>query len=87
MIFNEDSYSLSSYSIPIVAGISLPCDLIHTVSVSKGTIWIVKEQGFRTDSSIVLGVPFQTEWLYNTPKQFQINDMFTLVKEKLEKVV
>ena len=84
---HEYSYSLSSYSIPIGAEISLPCDLIHTVSVSKGTIWIVKEQGFRTDSSIVLGVPFQTEGLYNTPKQFQINDMFTLVKEKLEKVV
>lgn len=83
----KSRHKLSSYSIPIGAEISLPCDLIRTVSVSKGTIWIVKEGGFRTDSSVVLGVPFQTEGLYNAPKQYQINDMFTLVKEKLEKVI
>lgn len=83
----EGLYTLSSYKVPVGAEIYLPHDLLHTVSCKKGTIWIVKEHGFEEDSSVVLGTSFQTEGLYNQPKQFQINDMFTLVYGKLNKLV
>ena len=79
-------YIVDSYYIPVGGEISLSCDEIHSVSCSKGTIWIVQEQGFKTKTSTVLGVDFQTDKLYNEPKQYQINDVFTKVLSKLEKV-
>lgn len=82
----DSTYSLKSYNIPVGGEIYLDETDIHSVSASKGSIWIVQEQGFETDSSVVLGVPFQTEGLYNQPQQFQVNDMFTLVYEKLSKM-
>lgn len=80
-------YALQSYNIPIGGELFLPHDLIHSVSVSKGTMWIVQEHGFVDDSSTVLGIPFITEGLYNEPKQYQVNDMYQLVFEKLKKLV
>lgn len=79
-------YKLKSYNIPVGGEIFLPEDLIHSVSVSKGSIWIVKEHGFASDSSVVLGTSFQTDGLYNPPQQFQVNDMYTLVYDKLKKL-
>lgn len=80
-------FKIKSNQVPVGAELCLPHDLIHTVSASKGTIWIVKEHGFVSDSSVVLGTSFQTEGLYNKPEQFQVNDMFTLVYDKLKKLV
>lgn len=85
--FGEGGFDLVSYKVPVGAELHLPFHRLHTVSCKKNTIWIVKEHGFETDSSIVLGTSFQTEGLYNTPKQFQVNDMFTLVHSKLSKLV
>lgn len=48
----------------------LPPDLVHSVSCSKGSMWVVQELGFQDDSSTVLGTNFSTEGLYNEPKQF-----------------
>ena len=83
----EATYSLKSYSIPVGGEIYLDETDIHTVSVSKGSIWIVKEHGFASDSSVVLGTSFQTDGLYNPPQQFQVNDVYTLVYDKLKKLV
>lgn len=80
-------YSLRSYDVPVGGEMFLPHDLIHSVSVSKGSVWIVQEHGFVDDSSTVLGTPFITEGLYNEPKQYQVNDMYQLVFEKLKKLV
>lgn len=80
-------YELQSYDVPVGGEIFLPNDLIHSVSVSKGSMWIVQEHGFVDDSSTVLGTSFITEGLYNEPKQYQVNDMYQLVFEKLKKLV
>lgn len=80
-------YSLESAKVPVGGELYLEFSDIHTVSCSKGSMWIVQEQGFVTDSSIVLGVPFVTEGLYNAPKQYQVNDVYQLVLSKLRKVV
>lgn len=85
--FNSvDNYKLSSYNIPVGGEIHLPFHKIHSVSCSKGSVWIVQEQGFSTKQSVVLGTPFTTDGLYNTPKQFQTNDVFQLVYEKVKKI-
>ena len=84
---DEVMYHLSSYHIPVGGEIYLESDDIHSVSVSKGSMWIVQEQGFNRDSSIVLGTKFVTDGLYNKPEQFQVNDMFQKVLIELEKIV
>lgn len=83
---DESVYGLSSYKVPKGSELYLPHDLIHTVSAKKGCIWVVQELGFVEDSSVVLGTPFQSEGLYNQPQQFQVNDMYTLVYEKLKRL-
>jgi len=52
---------------------------IHTISCSKGSIWIVEELGFKTEESTVLGVPFTVDGLYTEPTMFQINDKCQIV--------
>ena len=55
--------------------------------IPLGSVWIVKEKGFKTKESVVLGVPFITEGLYNAPKQYQVNDVYQMVLSKLRKIV
>jgi hypothetical protein len=83
----ETPVDLFDVDLPVGGEICLSYDEIHTVSCSKGSIWIVREKGFKTKESVVLGVPFITEGLYNAPKQYQINDVYQLVLDKLRKVV
>ncbi|MCL1636256.1 hypothetical protein [Elizabethkingia bruuniana] len=84
---NDFNFNIKEYPIPIGSIIKMSQNDIHTMSCSKGSIWIVEEQGFKTDSSIVLGVPFITEGLYNTPKQFQINDNYQLLKKEVNNLI
>ncbi|MCT4151354.1 hypothetical protein HZP59_08925 [Elizabethkingia anophelis] len=84
---NDFNFNIKEYPIPIGSIIKMNQNDIHTMSCSKGSIWIVEEQGFKTDSSIVLGVPFITEGLYNTPKQFQINDNYQLLKKEVNNLI
>jgi hypothetical protein len=77
-------FDLESTNYPAGVVASLNYSDIHTVSCKKGTMWVVEEHGFNTDSSVVLGVPFKTDGLYNAPKQFQINDMFDKVRSQLK---
>ncbi len=83
----EVNVHLKDYTIPIGASLEMTADEIHTVSCKKGSIWIVEEKGFKTDSSIVLGVPFITEELYNEALPFQINDKHQLVKKEVAKLI
>lgn len=73
--------------LPIGASIEMSEKDIHTMSCSKGSIWIVEELGFKTESSIVLGVPFITEGLYNKPEMFQINDHFQIFVKELKQII
>ena len=80
-------YDLISYYCPVGSELVLSSKDIHSVSVSKGAMWVVQELGFQDDSSTVLGTNFSTEGLYNEPKQFQVNNMYEQVLEKLNKLV
>lgn len=79
----ETNVIIKDYILPIGASLEMTANEYHTVSCSKGSMWIVEEQGFVLDSSKVLGVPFITEGLYNEPKSFQVNDMFQLFKNEI----
>jgi hypothetical protein len=59
----------------------------HTVSCSKGSIWIVEELGFETDKSRVLGIPFVLDSLYTKPEMFQINDKHSIVLRELNQII
>lgn len=83
----EQEVSLLDYKIPIGSSISLSIQDFHTMSCSKGSIWIVEEQGFDIDSSKVLGVPFTVDGLYNPPAMFQINDKLQQVIRTIKKIL
>ena len=83
----ETPVDLFNVDLPVGSEITLSHNDIHTVSCSKGSVWIVKEKGFKTKESVVLGVPFITEGLYNAPKQYQVNDVYQMVLSKLRKIV
>lgn len=83
----EVNVLLKDYTIPIGASLEMTEKEIHTVSCKKGSIWIVEEKGFKTDESVVLGVPFVTEELYNEALPFQINDKHQLVKKQVAKMI
>lgn len=80
-------YDLTSYTCPVGSELVLSSSDIHSVSCKKGTIWVVQEQGFNCDSSVVLGTDFSTEGLYNNPEQFQVNNMYEQVLKHLKKLV
>lgn len=77
----------SDYILPLGASIKMEVDDFHTVSCSKGSMWIVEEYGFEKNCSRILGVPFVIEQLYSTPEQFQLNDKFQLVMRELKKII
>ena len=83
----ESLWELDSYKIPVGGQIYLPSQQVHSVSCKKGTIWVVQELGFKGDSSVVLGTNFETDGLYNPPKQFQVNNMYEKVMSRLKKLV
>lgn len=68
------SKELKEYKLPIGSKIDLETYEYHTMSCSKGSIWVVEEKGFERDYSMVLGVPFVTDNLYNEPAMFQVVD-------------
>lgn len=84
---DEVNVVFEDYLVPPASQIELGVEDFHTVSVSKGTMWIVEELGFEKDSSEVLGVPFITEGLYNQPEMFQVNDKCQLVLKELKKII
>lgn len=83
----ENMFVIKDYSLPVGATLEMSETEYHTMSCSKGSIWIVEEKGFCLESSKVLGVPFITEGLYNKPKPFQINDKVQLVAKEIKKII
>lgn len=75
------------YVIPVGSMIYMDEYDVHTVCCQAGAIWVVEEQGFKTDESTVLGVPFTVDGLYNKPQQFQINDMCQTVLRQLNYLI
>lgn len=86
--YEEDvNIAIDDYIIPIGTVIHMDENDIHTVSCSKGSMWIVEEQGFKRDYSEVYGVPFITTNLYKQPSMFQINDNVQLVRKTLNELI
>lgn len=83
----EVNVRLKDYTIPVGSSLEMTAHEIHSVSCKKGSIWIVEEKGFETESSIVLGAPFITEELYNQALPFQINDKHQIVKKEVTKLI
>jgi len=83
----ETNVILKDYNLPIGSTLQMTANEFHTVSCDKGSIWIVEEQGFKNDSSRVLGVPFITEGLYNPPASFQVNDKCQIVAMEIKKLI
>lgn len=83
----ESLVKISSNILPVGSCVFLGCDDFHTISCSKGSIWIVEEMGFVRDSSKVLGVPFISDNLYTKPEMFQINDNAQMLKTEINKIL
>ena len=83
----ETDYQCNDYTIPIGSSVYLSYKDYHTMSCSKGAIWVVEELGFKTDVSYVLGVPFVADDLYTEPAMFQINDKCQLVQKEINKLL
>lgn len=83
----EKKVKINQYKLPIGSSVNMNFTHFHTMSCSKGSIWIVEEKGFKTDSSRVLGVPFVTDGLYNPPKLFQVNDKVQIVRKAIKKMI
>ncbi|WP_214228638.1 hypothetical protein [Pedobacter sp. B4-66] len=74
MYHSDRNYRVDEFTVPVGGTINMNTEEFHTISCSKGSMWIVEELGFDKDESLVLGVPFVVDALYTEPKQFQIND-------------
>ena len=86
--FDEDVRIMcADYKMPIGSSIHLNTADFHTMSCSKGSIWVVQEQGFEVEESKVLGVPFTVDGLYHTPGMFQINDKCQQVLKEVKKIL
>lgn len=75
------------FKLPIGSVIEMTSKEFHTMSCSKGSIWIVEELGFETDCSQVLGVPFIADELYSKPEMFQVNDKCQLLQKELLNII
>lgn len=84
---NNVDVKITNFIIPPGSTIEMTTKEFHTVSCSKGSIWIVEELGFETETSKVLGIPFVVENLYSKPEQFQINDKIQIVIHELKKII
>jgi len=83
----ETLVNIIEHYIPIGATLVMDEKDYHTVSCSQGSIWIVEECGFKTETSKVLGVPFVTDGLYTPPKGFQINDKVQSVAKEIKRII
>lgn len=83
----ERQIRCDDYRIPIGSTIVLSHESFHTMSVSKGSMWVVEETGFKKDDSEILGVPFVVDGLYTKPEMFQINDGAQLVLTELKRLI
>lgn len=83
----ETRISCSEYKVPQGSTIFLSEKEYHTISCDQYAMWIVQEEGFKTQESSVLGIPFVLDGLYSEPAMFQINDKRQIVLRELKKIV
>jgi hypothetical protein len=75
---------IEDYLVPPTGEIHMSHDEVHTVSCEAGTIWIVEEKGFMSDSSRVYGKEFVVDNLYQRPSQYQVNDAVCVLTRALQ---
>lgn len=80
-------YSIMNHYVPPGGEVFLDSSIIHTVAVEPGTMWIIKECGKKTETSIVLGEKFTTENLYTKINRNEISDIFIKLKKCLDVIV
>jgi hypothetical protein len=83
----ETYVTCSDFMIPPISSIDLGITDFHTMSCSKGSIWIVEELGYEADSSYVLGKPFGVNTLYNEPYWFELESKTSLVLDKIKDII
>jgi hypothetical protein len=84
---DDQYYTVKETTLPIGSVMELAESQIHTMSCSRGSIWVVEEMGFTKEYNTVLGVPFKTEGLYNEPKFQETSAMFQLVKRQVKRLI
>ncbi len=84
---HEQLILMEEYIIPPAATVYLNHKDIHTVSCSKGAIWVVEELGFQAKEAITLGSPFYLDDLYRKPEQFEINHNYQKLRRVTQKLV
>jgi hypothetical protein len=80
----EVNIKTNEYKLPIGSQINLGSEDYHTMSCSKGSIWIVEEKGYDKDFSHVLGVPFVTDDFYLKPPPMQVADKCKVVSKTIQ---
>jgi len=84
---NEQALLVDEYVLPTAATIYLKHSDIHTVSCSKGAIWIVEELGFKAAETTVLGSPFCVDDLYRKPEQFEVNNAYQKLRRAAQNLM
>lgn len=83
----ESKVKLNEYRIPHFAKVHISEFEFHTVSCSEDSIWIIQEQGFKTEFNRVLGVPFETENLYDVPSKETVKKYAKRVIKEIELII
>lgn len=84
---NEQALSIDEYVLPTTATVYLKHSDIHTVSCSKGAIWVVEELGFQATETTVLGSPFCVDDLYRKPEQFEVNNAYQKLRRATQSLM
>lgn len=84
---DDETFVMEEYVIPPTATLFLKHNDIHTISCSKGAIWVVEELGFKATKTTVLGSPFCVDDLYRKPQQFEINDYYQKLRRATQKLI
>lgn len=75
-----------STDMPLYSSVYLNADDAHTISCTKGSMWIVAEERprYNKNYSYVYGKPFTTDGLYDKISDEEYNNIFNLIKDKLK---
>ena len=77
-----------STDMPLYSSVYLNANDIHTISCTKDSMWIVREEtlGYNKNYSYVYGKPFTTDGLYDKISDEEYNNIFNLIKDKLKPI-
>lgn len=80
-------YSIMNHYVPPGGEVFFDSSIIHTVAVEAGTMWIIKECGKKTETSIVLGEKFTTENLYTKLNRLELDRWFWRARFALDEMM